>query len=128
MQIRQQTAKFLGFDSIDNNKKNIAAGTKLIRFLEKHFAQDSTISDTERVKFVLAAYNAGHGKIDICRKNTRQKGRNASLWLDVEHTNQRKNRSKSSKTKQEPALSRETILFVSEILERYEHYKNFFHE
>jgi membrane-bound lytic murein transglycosylase F len=126
MQIRQQTAEFLGFDSIDSNEKNIAAGTKLIKFLEKHFAKDSTINETELVKFVLAAYNSGHGKIDICRRNTMQKGYNSNIWIDVEITNRRKKREKNSATPKESYLSNETINFVKEILERYEHYKNFF--
>jgi membrane-bound lytic murein transglycosylase F len=126
MQIRQQTAEFFGFNSIDSNEKNIAAGTKLIKFLENHFAKDSAINEAERVKFVLAAYNSGHGKIDICRKNTAQKGRNSNVWLDVENTNARKNRNEKSTASRESFLSRETVLFVHEILERYEHYKNFF--
>jgi membrane-bound lytic murein transglycosylase F len=126
MQIRQQTAEFLGFDSIDSNEKNIAAGTKLIKFLEKHFAKDSTINETELVKFVLAAYNSGHGKIDICRRNTAQKGRNANIWIDVEITNRRKKREQNAPKTKESYLSSETINFVNEILERYEHYRNFF--
>jgi membrane-bound lytic murein transglycosylase F len=126
MQIRQQTAEFLGFDSIDSNEKNIAAGIKLIRFLDNYFAEDSTINDAERIKFVLAAYNSGHGKIDIFRKHTEREGRNPSIWNEVENTNDRKKRNKNSTTPQVHFLSKETILFVREILIRYEHYKNFF--
>jgi membrane-bound lytic murein transglycosylase MltF len=128
MQIRRQTAEFIGFDSITDNEENIAAGIKLIKFLDNYFAQDSTISETERVKFVLAAYNSGHGKIDIFRKNTEQKGRNPNIWSDVEITNRKEKRSENSTVSQKYFLSRETILFVREILERYEHYKNFFNE
>ncbi|MDR0420771.1 MAG: transglycosylase SLT domain-containing protein [Prevotellaceae bacterium] len=128
MQIRRQTAEFLGFDSIDNNEKNIAAGIKLIKFLEKHFANDSTINADERIKFVLAAYNSGHGKIDIFRKNTERQGLNPSIWADVENANMKKTHNQKSTSQQRYFLSKETILFVREILERYEHYKNFFQE
>ncbi|MDR2064518.1 MAG: transglycosylase SLT domain-containing protein [Prevotellaceae bacterium] len=128
MQIRQQTAEFLGFDSITDNEKNIAAGIKLIKFLDSYFSQDSTITETERIKFVLAAYNSGHGKIDIFRKNTEQKGRNPSIWSDVETANSKEKHSENSTVLQKYFLSRETVFFVREILERYEHYKNFFTE
>jgi membrane-bound lytic murein transglycosylase F len=128
MQIRKHTAEFLGFDSIDNNEKNIAAGMKLIKFLENYFAGDSTISATERTKFVLAAYNSGHGKIDIFRKNTERKGLNSSIWDNVEIANTRKTHEKNSTHPQKHFLSKETVLFVREILDRYEHYKNFFKE
>jgi membrane-bound lytic murein transglycosylase F len=125
MQIRPQTATFLGLDSINSNEKNIAAGIKLIKFLENYFAQDSTLTETERIKFVLAAYNSGHGKIDIFRKNTAQKGLNPNIWSDVENANRREKSNKSS-VQQKYFLSAETISFVREIIERYEHYKNFF--
>jgi membrane-bound lytic murein transglycosylase F len=127
MQLRQHTIEFLGFDSIDSNEKNIAAGTKLIQYLDKYFAKDSVMNQNERIKFVLAAYNAGHGKIDMCRRNTTQKHGNPNNWKHVEVMNQQKNHHKNS-SKNEPFLSRETVLFVHEILERYEHYKNLFPE
>ncbi|MDR0755179.1 MAG: transglycosylase SLT domain-containing protein [Prevotellaceae bacterium] len=126
MQIRRQTAKFLGFDSITGNEENIAAGIKLIKFLENYFAKDSTITEAERIKFVLAAYNSGHAKIDGFRKNTEQKGRNPDIWNDVENTNKKENSDKNSPSPQKHFLSKETVSFVREILERYEHYKNFF--
>ena len=126
MQVRQQTTEFLGFDTIDSNEKNIAAGTKLIEYLDRYFASDS-VENEERIKFVLAAYNSGLGKIDNCRRNTKLKNGNPNIWSHVEAMNKRKNRSKNSSTK-EPILSRETILFVHEILDRYEHYKNLFPE
>ncbi|MDR1199367.1 MAG: transglycosylase SLT domain-containing protein [Prevotellaceae bacterium] len=128
MQIRKQTAEFLGFDSIDSNEKNIAAGIRLIKFLENYFAKDSTIDAAERTKFVLAAYNAGHGKIDIFRKNTERKGFNSSIWANVENTNTKQKHGKNQTFSQKHFLSKETVLFVSEILDRYEHYKNFFEE
>jgi membrane-bound lytic murein transglycosylase F len=128
MQIRKQTAEFLGFDSIDSNEKNIAAGIRLIKFLESHFAKDSTINAAERTKFVLAAYNAGHGKIDIFRKNTECKGFNSSIWANVETTNTQTKYGKDQALLKKYFLSKETVLFVREILDRYEHYKNFFAE
>ena len=127
MQLRQQTINFLGFDNVDSNEQNIAAGTKLIQYLDKYFAKDSIINPNERIRFVLAAYNAGHGKIDICRRNTKLKHGNPNIWKHVEIMSQQTDNNKTSSSKK-PVLSRETIAFVREILERYEHYKNFFPE
>lgn len=124
MQIRPQTIRFLGMDSINSNEKNIDAGTKLIKYLDGYYANDSVSDKNERIKFVLAAYNSGQGKINLFRNNTKRKNGNPNIWNHVEAMNQQKRGNKTSV--KEPVLSRETILFVREILDRYEHYKNLF--
>ena len=125
MQLVPKTAAFLGVDNIEDDEKNIEAGTKLVKYLDDYYAKDSTITQTERIKFVLAAYNSGHGRIDICRKSTEMNGYDSSNWADVVNSRKNKNPQKISA---KSFLSKETVLFVHEILERYEHYKNLFPE
>ena len=125
MQLVPKTAAFLGVDDIADDEKNIEAGTKLIKYLDNYYSKDSAITANERIKFVLAAYNSGHGRIDICRKSTEMNGYDSSNWADVVNSRKNKNPQKISA---KSFLSKETVLFVHEILERYEHYKNLFPE
>lgn len=64
MQIMPRTARANGLndDEITDPKRNIATAAKIFSVLDGIFR--SKVSDSrERIKFVLAAYNAGHGHI-----------------------------------------------------------------
>ena len=78
------TADHLGLARSDmfDPEKNIAAAVRYIDELERSF---SDIRDrSERIKFVLAAYNGGHFHIRDAMALARKNGRNALLWRDVE--------------------------------------------
>ncbi|HSY61663.1 MAG TPA: transglycosylase SLT domain-containing protein [Cytophaga sp.] len=51
---------------------NLKAGTHYIHWLESNFFNDSTMSESEKEKMILAAYNAGAGHVTdaqaLCRK------------------------------------------------------------
>ena len=64
MQIMPQTARAYGVsaDALVDNETSVSTAVKIIRELDKVFA--SRVKDkTERQKFILAAYNAGHAHI-----------------------------------------------------------------
>ena len=84
MQIMPGTADHLGLARSDmfDPEKNIAAAVRYLDELERSF---SDIRDrSERIKFVLAAYNGGHFHIRDAMALARKNGRNALLWRDVE--------------------------------------------
>lgn len=128
MQVMPETGKFFGFDVTRSVDNNIHAGTSYIHMLDRLF--DDWVSDPdERVKFILASYNAGHGHvldaIKLAEKNGLDPGKwdnNVSLFLE---------------RKSDPAIYSDPVVrngrlrqgvavnaYVADILERYEHYKN----
>ena len=84
MQIMPGTADHLGLARSDmyDPEKNIAAGVSYLGELDRTF---SDISDrTERIKFVLGAYNGGHFHIRDAMALAQKNGRNPRRWGDVE--------------------------------------------
>lgn len=85
MQIMPATAEHLGLpaDRIYTPADNIAAAARYLRELSGHFAD--VRDPAERRKFVLAAYNGGHGHIRDAMALARKHGRNPQSWQDVSY-------------------------------------------
>ncbi len=83
MQIMPSTADHLRLSRADlyNPDKNVAAAAKYIAELSRLFADIDNPS--ERVKFVLAAYNGGHHHIRDAMALTKKYGGNERRWSDV---------------------------------------------
>ncbi|MBQ7442674.1 MAG: transglycosylase SLT domain-containing protein [Bacteroidaceae bacterium] len=84
MQIMPATADHLGLPRADlhNPERNIEAATRYLRELTTLFAD---IRDPrERICFVLAAYNGGHGHVRDAMTLARKHGRNPQRWDDVD--------------------------------------------
>ncbi len=84
MQIMPATADHLGLPrgSIYDPEQNISAAVRYIAELERSFSDIRERS--ERIKFVLAAYNGGSFHIRDAMALAEKNGRNARMWRDVE--------------------------------------------
>lgn len=83
MQIMPATAAHLGLPAsqIHEPEPNVAAATKLIRELDGKF---NDITDRmERIRFILASYNGGHGHIRDAMALARKYGHNPQRWEEV---------------------------------------------
>lgn len=124
MQLMPVTAANFGIDNLFNPEQSIIAGVKYIKFLDNIFAD---ITDTtERVKFILAAYNAGHGHIIDARELAKKYGKNPKIWnKEVEYYLKQKSNPdfyKDEVVKSGYCRGDETVMFVKEVVERHEHY------
>jgi membrane-bound lytic murein transglycosylase F len=127
MQIMPGTGKNFGIDITASPENNMKAGILYINWLHSIF--DPRITDeNERVYFILAAYNAGPGHIldamELARKNGKDPQKwngNVALWLlkksDPRYYN-------DAVVKNGYFRGTESVNFVSEVLNRFEHYKN----
>jgi membrane-bound lytic murein transglycosylase F len=126
MQLMPATALRLKIDAKSTLDANIWAGVMYLKSLEKQFMD---IPDrNERIKFVLAAYNAGIAHIFDARRLTKKYGRNIFIWDDnVEYYLRKKS---NRKFYSDPVVyygyyrGEETYNFVRDIMDRYQHYKN----
>jgi membrane-bound lytic murein transglycosylase F len=128
MQLLPSTAKMFGITNLYNPESNVKAGTKFLISLKKYwneFIEDST----ERIKFVLASYNVGRGHIDDARRLAEKYGANPNVWKDnVEYYLLQKSKPKyynDEVVRNGYCRGKETVKYVREIFERYEHYKKF---
>jgi membrane-bound lytic murein transglycosylase F len=130
MQVMPLTGRSLGIDITSSPSNNIKAGTIFIKQLQSIF--DPRVKDEkERIKFILAAYNAGPGHILDAMRLAEKHGMDPQSWDDVAIWLQKKSEPKyynDTVVKSGYFRGKESINFVTEILNRYEHYKNFIPE
>ncbi|NNE56045.1 MAG: transglycosylase SLT domain-containing protein, partial [Flavobacteriales bacterium] len=81
MQLMPVTAARYGLDSTSNEEANLEAGVKFLNYLDKFWTKHVPDS-TERVKFILASYNCGHGHVLDAMKLARELGMEPDKWED----------------------------------------------
>jgi membrane-bound lytic murein transglycosylase F len=126
MQLMPLTAQRMGVDTTASPVEQIKAGTELIKWLEERFER---IEDrSERIKFVLASYNVGFGHVVDARNLARKDGKNPDIWDDTVDMYLLKKSDpdfyNDPVVKYGYCRGIETYNYVSQILDRYEHYKN----
>lgn len=97
------------FDSIEGN---VQVGTLYLRYIIDNYFNDFYLDFYNQIAFALAAYNAGPGRIVSFRKEAAKIGLDPNVWFgNVEKVVAEKG-------------FKETITYVSNILKRYQAYKN----
>ncbi|HOW39378.1 MAG TPA: transporter substrate-binding domain-containing protein [Bacteroidales bacterium] len=126
MQVMPLTGERFGIDVTSSPKNNIRAGVMYINWLHTIF--DPKIADEkERLNFILASYNAGPGHVLDAMRLAGKNGKDPEKWADVEVWLQKKSDPKyynDEVVKNGYFTGRESVAFVSQILDRYEHYRN----
>ena len=82
MQVMPSTAEHYGVDDLLNPEKNLKAGTRHLKRLQRMF-DNYGMDQTEQIKFTLAAYNAGEGRIADCRRFAAVKDIDSNCWNDI---------------------------------------------
>ena len=82
MQVMPSTAEYYGIDDLLNPDKNLKAGTRHLKRLQKMF-EKSGMDRNELIKFTLAAYNAGEGRIADCRRFAESKDMDSNSWNEI---------------------------------------------
>lgn len=127
MQLMPTTAKSLGVKDLSNPNQSIYGGTKYLKQMYREFehVQDSI----NRIKFTLAAYNCGLGHVLDAQRLAEDRGLDPHIWkdqveammLELRHP---KNYNKPF-IKHGYVRGSEPVNYVGQILERYDHYKQF---
>jgi membrane-bound lytic murein transglycosylase MltF len=82
MQLMPDTGQQMNVGDIKQIDANIHAGVKYIRFMvDKYFANEP-MTDTNKLLFAFAAYNAGPGRIHSLQVEAGQKGLDPNVWVD----------------------------------------------
>lgn len=122
MQLMPNTVKKFGVRNVYDPEENIKGGMRLIAYLTDVF-REKGIEGEELTRFVLAAYNAGHGKVFRFMKDTEDLGLDPHKWSNVysvillKSGNAHVNSSKKFSGK-------ETLMFVENVMKNYYHYRN----
>jgi membrane-bound lytic murein transglycosylase F len=127
MQLMPATMEQFGIDTTSSPEVHIEVGGKYLLYLDRLIPE--TVTDAnERIKFTLASYNAGVGHVLDARRLATKYNKNPDIWTDnVDFFMRNKSRPAFYN---DPASyygyvrGEETFMFVEEIMDRFEHYKN----
>lgn len=125
MQLMPETAERFGASNPDDPKQSIKAGVNFLKYLDRYWTKFITDPD-ERLKFVLASYNAGLSHIIDARKLAIKYKKDPTQWNDVEYYLLLK--SDPHYYRDEVVMAgfckcEETSNYVKSVLERFEEYK-----
>lgn len=128
MQLMPGTAKHYGLDTIDATaEQSLKAGTNYILDLDKYWRIHIS-NKSERIKFILASYNAGLGHIIDARNLAIKYGKDPNTWdSNVEDMLLQKS---NPSIYNDPIVKcgycrgQEPYLYVKEILNRYQYFKS----
>lgn len=127
MQLMPATAGSFGVTKSSPVTAQIKAGVKFIQWIDNQLKDVITDKD-ERVKFVLASYNAGLGHVKDAMRLAEKYGKNPHIWEDnVEFFLLKKS---NPHYFTDPvvlngyARGTETYNYVREVIYRYNHYQN----
>jgi membrane-bound lytic murein transglycosylase F len=126
MQLMPATVQQFKVVNVMDPRENIQAGVKVLKHLDGIWSR--TVSDTtQRIKFVLASYNAGLSHVADARNLARKYGKDPSRWDDnVEDYMQLLTNSKYYRDAVVAAgycRCEFPVRYVKEVLGRYEDYK-----
>lgn len=127
MQLMPATAKRFGVSTSSSPEQHIRAGIGFIEWLNKLY--DEIEDAEEREKFVLASYNVGPGHVMDARRLAEKHGKDPDIWQDnvdgyLLLKSERKYYS-DPVVKYGYCRGTETYNYVKQVVERYQHYKNF---
>ncbi len=82
MQVMPRTAEYYEIEDLLDPEQNIKAGTSHLKRLQKLYSK-CDMTPEERVKFTLAAYNAGEGRVADCRNFAASRQIDNNSWENI---------------------------------------------
>ncbi len=79
MQVNPSTARKMGVKDPHGNEGNITAAARYLSYLRKMFTR-SEIAEDDQLYFMLAAYNAGEGRVQQMRRQAAKEGLDPNRW------------------------------------------------
>jgi len=126
MQLMPETAKRFGAKNLDDPQQSLKAGVGYLQYLDKYWLP-KVPDPVQRVKFVMASYNAGLSHIIDAHKLAEKHGKDPTRWDDnVEYFLLKKS---DPKYYRDPIVTagfckcEEPVNYVKDVLDRYEEYR-----
>ena len=114
MQVRPETAADpkVGIPDISSVANNIQAGVKYLKYLQDQYFDDAAILPQDQVRFSLAAYNAGPGRMRRARRKAIRMQLDPNRWF------------RNVEIAMLKIVGQETVRYVSNINKYYVIYSN----
>jgi membrane-bound lytic murein transglycosylase F len=125
MQLMPETAKRFGASDPSDPRQSLYAGVNYLLYLDKYWAK-RVPDEKEKLKFMLASYNAGLAHILDAKKLCGKYGKDATSWSDVEYFLLKKS---DPEYYRDPLVStgyckcEEPVRYIRDVLARFEDYR-----
>ncbi len=126
LQLMPATAREYGVRNAQDPEDNVRGAVKFLAWLTRYWSKIP--DETERLKFILASFNCGAGHVEDAQRLTVRYGGDPQSWNDVSYWLLQLSKSQYST---DPVVKYgfcrgiEPVTYVSRILERFNHYKQF---
>ncbi|HYG83009.1 MAG TPA: transporter substrate-binding domain-containing protein [Pyrinomonadaceae bacterium] len=127
LQLMPRTAREYGVRDALDPEDNVAGAVRFLKWLTERWAKRIP-DESERLKFILASYNTGAGHVEDAQRLTAKYGGDPSRWEDVSYWLLQKSTQQYSS---DPVVKfgfcrgLEPVNYVTLILDRFDHYKQF---
>ena len=127
LQLMPRTAKEFGVTDINDPEQNVQGAVKFLQWLTRHWTKRIDDED-ERLKFILASYNTGAGHVEDAQRLAEKYGHDPDRWEHVSYWLLQKSTQQYSA---DPVVKFgfcrgvEPVQYVSSILDRFDHYRQF---
>jgi len=127
LQLMPATAREFGVRDPLDPADNVQGAVKFLAWLD-HYWRERITDEDERRKFILASYNCGAGHVDDAQRLAEKYGGNPLSWDDVSYWLLQLS---TQQFTTDPVVKfgfcrgLEPVNYVSFILDRYDHYKQF---
>lgn len=127
LQLMPRTARAVGVSNSNDPAQNVQGATRFLGDLTAYWTE--RIPDpAQRLRFILASYNAGQGHVEDARRLAQARGGDPNQWDDVAYwLLQLSKRSVYTDPIVEHGFVRgmEPVQYVAVVLERFDHYRQF---
>lgn len=125
LQLMPVTLRRFGVDNPHDPRQSLRGGVNYLKYLD-NFWLERIPDNNERIRFVLASYNIGHGHVQDAWRLALKYNKDPRLWSNVSYYLERKSKPEIYR---DPlvtsgyAKGHMTVQYVTEVLNLYESYK-----
>ena len=127
MQVMPATGRQYGVTQLTDPEENLRGAVKFLDWLQKYWSKQ--VRDPgERIKFILASYNSGLGHVEDAQRLSLANGNSDMYWNDVAYWMLQLSKREfytNPVVKYGYVRGLEPVTYVSIIMDRYEHYRQF---
>src|SRR6266516_989048 len=127
LQLMPATARQFGVHDVNDPADNVQGAVEFLKWLQQFWAK-RVRDEGERLKFILDSFNCGPGHVEDAQRLTEKYGGNPQRWDDVAYWLLQKSTQQYSTdavVKFGFCRGLEPVNYVTGILERFDHYKQF---
>ena len=125
LQLMPVTLERFGVTDANDPGESLMAGVRFLKYLDK-FWQERVPDSNERIRFILASYNVGHGHVEDAWRLALKFGKDTQRWSEVAYYLERKAQREFYQdpvVKSGYAKGHVAVAYVREVLSLYESYR-----